>query len=557
MIRSHFGSSHLGSTSSAVQAPQHRVEGMGNLCGKAPAEDGKLAAKNRKRELAKVRDHGEIPMETKAIAQLTDTQGGPQRACNAQLKMMLLSSGLMPGSSSNQKTAYKEMYDQTSGKGILFVMDAKIPCEQFWEMNADPARCNNDEHVAYKREPDIPGGNPVRNEAGELVMKTQADLAEINLGFFCNPPYFVHNTGQFSQGHLSVLCGDDDDVPVYFSYHMYAGEMVKGKPDAKIYLGQGVWKGGRFTARKTSGEEFAESDYEAEWAKYVEEKETPWLKQITGQEFKKVVDSVKTMYSCGGNPFLTVLSLQPDYHTSTGKKTKFPNLYGRAILDAVKSGSAIYLGMSAGSVAMSFALGPLTADSAVFEIEEHNRIHRKLDLGKTGILGEHWLFPPLCQYLGMPYRLLFRPHLGINPETLAFTTTKGAHNVEQVLDHSEHACEHDCFVVLMQDYDYPNGQGDCFQIYKSKARYLTSKSDREVEIPEAAKPALRERLGERLGEWVDEHSKVRVQPPSVDPNGLVIEWDPSQGELLASGGTEAPFHLHLSDQGPLADSPPY
>jgi len=287
----------------------------------------------------------------------------------------------------------------------------------------------------------------------------------------------------------------------------------------------------------------------------VEEMETPWWRQASADDFAKIVSSVKTIWSTGGNPFLTVLSLSPFYNTADGRPTKFPNFYGLAILDAVRRGDAIYMGQSAGSVAMSFALGPLTGDAAVFEIEEADNVHRKLDLSENGILGRSWMFPPAQEYLGIPYRLIFRPHLRVNANTLSFGgSSMGAHRIDEALDHSEHGCEHDSFVVLMQDYEYDNGRGDSVWIHNGKVYYLVSKSDDEIEIPTDATP----NLPKLHSKWVDEHRKVRVQPPCVPAGGMTLEWDPKRGELKASGpGCQIPFHLYITEQSMMPDAPPY
>ena len=63
-----------------------------------------------------------------------------------------------------------------------------------------------------------------------------------------------------------------------------------------------------------------------------------------------------------------------------------PNPYGRAILDAVRGGQAVYVGQSAGTVALSSTIGPLTTDPADIALETEDGNLEDDSFGSASIL---------------------------------------------------------------------------------------------------------------------------------------------------------------------------
>ena len=92
---------------------------------------------------------------------------------------------------------------------------------------------------------------------------------------------------------------------------------------------------------------------------------------ITPQQFKDIVEGVKMIYSCGGNTFALLRQLQPCFvRTSTANQpamqTNVENPYGKTILDNVKEGKVVYIGQSAGTCCLDYAMGKATVDATVF-----------------------------------------------------------------------------------------------------------------------------------------------------------------------------------------------
>ena len=226
--------------------------------------------------------------------------------------------------------------------------------------HADPAKHNDDYRVPYKREPDVAGGAPQYDDKGKLLMKSQEEL----LPETATVEYAVHHTGNYSNGSVHVLADAKEDgpaVPVYFSYLWYEGEVVDGKPQYKILVAKGRYEKGQYIAEKPDGSgDFSEADYER--MEPCDGTADHIFREYTPEEYAAMVGGVKAVFSCGGVTFLTVQNLQP-YFLDDGAVLDVVNPYGKAILDRVRSGECVYVGQSAGTVAMSYSLGPLTKDT--------------------------------------------------------------------------------------------------------------------------------------------------------------------------------------------------
>jgi len=288
----------------------------------------------------------------------------------------------------------------------------------------------------------------------------------------------------------------------------YTGEVREGKPQYKILLGEGFSKGGKFTAKKTDGTVFSETDYETPWASKLDSEETPLLKSVGALEFAKLVPSLKTIVACGGDTFLTVRSLQQFFRDKDGNELKeHANPYGQAILDAVKSGEVIYLGQSAGTVAMSWMVGPLTADPSTVLLRVNDTATMNLSLGMNRLLGKSWMFPELGKYIGMPYRLILRPHLTMHLDweqspPVALTGETSKHELaldvlSSILKASPGAFFHDVWAVMMYDYWWGKGKSDLVEIVNGRVRFHVGYAGDEVfHLGPAAAADLRRTTGE-------------------------------------------------------------
>lgn len=517
----------------------------------------------RGRQLRQTGDKGTRVPEAMAFATLLTTEGGPEENFNPHLKMLLTSGGLMPTSASDQIQTYNKMFNQTVGHGILYLLDAKMYTLQFQRTMVDPQKVNDAKWVAYKREPDVPGGKPIRickpacpegdskceAECG-LVMKTQDELMHIG---YASALYTLRHSGHYSNGHVSVLEGPDakSETPVYLSYLWYDGEILDDVPQYKILLGEGLIRGGKFNAKKTNGAEFTEDDYSKSWSATMDSTENPFFRYVSAAEFEKIVQGVKTMFSCGGDTFLTIKALEPSFRDRNGDLVKRSgnqaqaNPYGLAVLEAVKSGSVIYVGQSAGTVAMSWIVGQLTkdpsstCDTCNFNIMKNASSDEHLDLGPEGLLGKTWLFPGLGEYLNIPYRLVFRPHLDIMANCSFTPNARALLGVADFLDAPVGAFKHNVYGVVMSDYNFHQGHSDMVEISGSTVRYHVGYCPKDTAKAEVGKMRC----------------SMACQPSGNSPEGWSFTWQPSDGDVYADGPkAKKRFRMFSDTHGTLSET---
>jgi hypothetical protein len=250
--------------------------------------------------------------------------------------------------------------------------------------------------------------------------------------------------------------------------------------------------------------------------------------------------------SCGGNTFLTIQALSPLFHDSFGARmTGQWNPYSLAILDRVKTGGVVYVGQSAGTVALSYAVGPLTEDDSFPELESQEVVN--IDHG----LGLEWLLPRIGEYLGIPYRLTFRPHLRFEIDSVAYDiNVLGADRAAQALGGG---VEHDVYGVIMADYDFHNGKGDAVEISGGKIQYHVGYTDEVKELTSSAATSL----SRFKFYWKYGSQHMPMQPLGNPEQGWTFEWVPAHGDVFAAGPKASrPFHLYTSTLGPFADAPP-
>jgi hypothetical protein len=477
---------------------------------------------------------------SKAFATLVSTDKGPDpMPANANLKIMATSSGLMPQTAPVQVDAYKKLASSVAGRGVLYLLDAKMLTLQFALTNADPDKHNQQTYVPYRRVPDEPGGKPIRDASGHLVVKTQGELLSIG---YATAEYALRHNGHYSNGHLSII--GDEDAPVYLSYLYYDHEIINGQPQYKILLAKGHYKDGIYTAQQVDGKAFEDRDYEETYE--YNSSATRRFAEVSTAQFADVVTSVRTVMSCGGDTFLTIQALSPYFHDGGGAKMlASPNPYGRSVLDRVRDGKVVYVGQSAGTVALSYGVGSLTEDSSFPELLSEEVVN--MDYG----LGVDWLLPRIGEYLGIPYRLVFRPHLRFDIDSCAFEDN--VLGLDRVSASLSGAVNHDVYGVIMADYDFSTGKGDCVEISDGKVYYHISYTDEEMIVSEAANKIL-----DKFSPWWTYKSEsIRVQPLGNPAQGRTFEWQPSDGEVFAAGPwASMPFHLYSSTLGPFIDAPP-
>ncbi|CAE8581169.1 unnamed protein product [Polarella glacialis] len=241
------------------------------------------------------------------------------------------------------------------------------------------------------------------------------------------------------------------------------------------------------------------------------------FRRISDSEFSDVVGSVKTIMSCGGVTFLTVKALQPNFLDIDGSPLRsHPNPYGRTILDAVKAGRTVYVGQSAGTVALSWTLGPLTVDPNWVNLETEDDVLEELTKMPKAALGLHWLFPRFGEYLGMPYRIALRPHLKFNIDTCAYEGH--CQGVEKAGLAIAGGTKHDVFVVTLVDYDFAQGMADALEISEGKVLYHVGFCDAEDVVPDQ----VRWELTRFKPVWKYMHGTMRRPPEGNPPLGLVL-----------------------------------
>ncbi|KAG8466635.1 hypothetical protein KFE25_008014 [Diacronema lutheri] len=498
----------------------------------------------------------EIPPDAKAIFPLLDDASGPDLTpANPRLKVLLTSAGLMPTSAPEQLQAYGALTASCAGRGVLYLIDAKLKTLQ-WHEHVGMQASASSAHVAYQRVPDVPGGEPVRDAAGELVPKSQAELAQMG---YHSLAYALHTLGHYSNGSLPVLLGDvqpGEEVPVLASYLGYDGDVRSGgEPEFKIMLARGSYKDGQFSMRRADGTgDYTADDYGRVPTDYSQtDGASLAFRSVSDAEFAEAVRAVGCVYSCGGVTWQSVINLQP-YFINDGKVLHdHPNPYGKALLDAVREGSAVYVGQSAGSVCLSWNIGPLTTDPTDFKLETDAGVFEEMDLDFE--LGAMMLHPGLGHYLGLPYRLIFRPHLKFDPATCAYQGRAcAAERLGDELDEGP-ARPKDVYCVTMADYDFPQGKGDALEVSAGKVRYHVGHCAAEDVLSDAAKARLR---ASKACAHLASAKTIRRQPPGNPTSGWAFEWHPSDGEVHAAGPkAKRPFRVYASMHGPMASMPPY
>ena len=138
--------------------------------------------------------------------------------------------------------------------------------------------------------------------------------------------YALRHVGAFSFCHLDVVLGHhapDENMPVYVSYMWDDYETSSGH-DCTILLAKGRWQHGHFTAELADGSgDFAESDYESSHA--YDGQPSRWFKAVSGRDFGRVVDSMQTIFFCGGVTFLAVKALLPNFMDEGQELAEYPN----------------------------------------------------------------------------------------------------------------------------------------------------------------------------------------------------------------------------------------
>jgi len=237
--------------------------------------------------------------------------------------------------------------------------------------------------------------------------------------------------------------------------------------------------------------------------------------------------------------WLTVLNLCPYLHGSAGRLLDDPNVYAQSILGPVKNGDTIYVGQSAGTVALSYALGKLTDDKTTPILNNYLLELRQFFLNKTG-LGDEWLFPSIGTYLGIPYGLVLRPHLRLDP---GCRITKNVGNVAR-LEHSPSLRTEgkglELWAVIMADYDFHKGRGDLLQLFEGEVTYLVGMAS----------------SGTSSNDCPGNSDSRLVQPQLKGEYSF--HWTPAVGEVYAAGPcAPLPFRVFTSLDGPVAGVPPF
>jgi len=513
----------------------------------------------------------EVPLAAKAFHQVFKSKGlkVKGRDPNRKLKLFLTSGGLLPTSTATQKEAFRTAAAKTAGNGALFLLDAKMLTLQRQRVATDPNLYNDQADVAYVREPSTPGGTPVYDSSGKLLPKTQDQLLHSHM-HIANAVYHMRHLGEYSNFDLGLITGNGTEAtPVYLSYLWYTGKQVDGKPEYKIMLAEGFSRAGKFTAKKTNGEEFAEEDYEAPWAAKLDSDETALFRSVSPADFANAVSSIKVVASCGGNSFLIAKALEPFFRNNRGEVLKeHPNLYGQSILNATRDGDVVYLGQSAGTVVMSWMLGPATEDPSTVLLRINDTATMNLSLGMNYLLGNGWMFPSVADYIGLSQRMVFRPHVGMRRDGgLADGSTKGQEKGLRILSDitgaSPGAFLKDIWAVTMYDYAWGRGKSDLVEVSDGRIRYHVGYGGDEVYSLSAqaavnlksAYPAFAS--GCKLD--AENRTEILRQPHGNPETGWTFDWTPADGEIIAAGpSAKRPFRLYISENSRFQlDAPPY
>lgn len=378
-------------------------------------------------------------------------------------------------------------------------------------------------------------------------MKSMSELADMGPEGYAQVPWNLHHRGFYGNCHVGELACFEEDTPVYIAYLWYNGKLVNGQPDYHIMVGKGAYKGGTFVAYRTAdGGEFTEEDYN-EFSSYSTESDH-FFGPCSGAEFEELVTSVQVAYGCGGVPYLPISHFQPHF-VDDGKKTNVVNPYGKAILDNVKAGNIVYVGMSAGAMVFGWTLGPLTTDpDQLMLVDERDDGIKDVDLGaRDAELGSFWLFPGLGTYVGMPYDISYKVHLAFEPSRMAYDGT--AQKASAVVKVVSGILAKDKYVALLVDYDWYKGQGDALEVSNGGLKYHVGYSAEEDPVP----PAFKQQLDAL------KYSAITLprQPPGNPATGWSFDWKPTDGETFAAGPkAKRPFHLYASSEGLMPDGNP-
>jgi hypothetical protein len=256
----------------------------------------------------------------------------------------------------------------------------------------------------------------------------------------------------------------------------------------------------------------------------------------------------QAVYACGGIPYLPIMHYQPYFVDDGRVLSKHVNPYGKHLLDTIKAGNLVYMGMSAGAMAFSWTLGPLTTDPDNFMLQdERDPDVTNVDMGPSAELGKFWLFPGLGKYVGMPYDISYKVHLTWEPERCAYeSTAHKAENVAKVISGIE---KKERFCALLADYNWDEGQGDALEVVDGGLTYQVGHSACTDPVPEAKREELT-----KLGFKGD---VLPRQPPHNPAEGWSFKWTPQDGEIFAAGPKATkPFHMYASFWGMMEDSHP-
>lgn len=510
------------------------------------------------------------PASCKAFLRVKQGTNGPcTTPPNPKLKFLLLSSGITKKSSPNILQAYRRLYESSSSaarRGVVYLLDARLEDLQFAHEYCDPAEDGDCDKVAYVRKPDAPGGAPVLGPDGAPRLKTQAELVKIGKA---TPQYMLRHFGHIAAGTLEVLCPSEDpneEFPITVAYlwtevtgGLNEDSDVSAQPGVtaghnhahQIFAGVGTYsRANGFVARcADGGAPYTAADYERPMP--TPSKQSHFFRAVTDDEWGGIIASHRATYVTGGVPWFGVSAMQPNFVVDGTSRPDMPNAYAREVLDTVKDGELVYTGNSAGACLLSFALGPLTADGTARPVRPGATAH---DYGARGELGIKWLYPGIGEYVGMPHRLVFRPHITFDPSTLGYQGRALAASCS--LESAASAPQFDVWAVLLADYDFDNAKSDAFEISGGSCHFHVSSCDTACyPLTDEARAELKE-----LGHIACAEGATLVRQPSgVPQDGFSFTWHPNDGEIIGGGprtNAQHVFRLYADEHGPLMGAPP-
>jgi hypothetical protein len=262
-------------------------------------------------------DGEEIPNDAKLFFPILKTRAGPSTApANPKLKLILTSAGLMPNSTADLKGAYEQLRKSTPGRGVLYLMDAKLKSLQWADHAGNPAKDSKSALVSYQRVPDEPGGKPALDSNGKALPKAQVDLAKIGPGYH-SVEWGLKRRAHYSNGHLDIVAksAPGEEVPVFLSYMSYESAGIRRQPAQgdntappyAILLARGFYKDGELTLLRADGTgPMTDADYEITPVNYSAAGNAAF-RPVGAEEFKAVLDSVDTLFSTGGVTWIPVM----------------------------------------------------------------------------------------------------------------------------------------------------------------------------------------------------------------------------------------------------------